>query len=73
MAVYSQGQKIVDVCGGVFGDGDPQPVQPDTLFNCFSVSKAIATLPLLRAIDEGMTSPSTLVQSFWKEFGVKVL
>jgi CubicO group peptidase (beta-lactamase class C family) len=30
---------------GVMGATDPRPVMPDTLFNCFSVTKAIAGMP----------------------------
>lgn len=41
VCVYKDGQAIIDTAGGVLGKFDPRPVQPDSLFSCFSVTKGI--------------------------------
>ncbi len=63
---------MVDVCAGVLGDADPEHVQPDTLFNCFSVSKAVAVVPVLQAVDQGLIALDAPVCTAWTEFGCKV-
>lgn len=41
VCVYKDGKVIIDTAGGVLGKFDPRPVQPDSLFSCFSVTKGI--------------------------------
>ena len=69
VAVYHNGVKIVDTCGGTMGPCDPRPVQIDTLFNCFSVTKAIASAAVLVCADQGKLGLSDFVVNHWPEFG----
>jgi CubicO group peptidase (beta-lactamase class C family)/tRNA A-37 threonylcarbamoyl transferase component Bud32 len=81
VSVMRMGVRIVDTCVGVQGPVDPRPVTPRSLFCCFSVGKAIASLALHMLLDgkglsneaaqngwlsEGVDTP---VAKFWPEFG----
>ena len=54
MAAYFKGKKIVDTCAGTLGDADPRPVQPNSLFNVFSVTKALTAVALHQLVDRGL-------------------
>ncbi|KAK6137173.1 hypothetical protein DH2020_029081 [Rehmannia glutinosa] len=41
VCAYKDGEVIIDTAAGVLGRYDPRPVQPDSLFPVFSVSKGI--------------------------------
>ncbi|GJX10000.1 beta-lactamase domain-containing protein 2-like protein [Tanacetum coccineum] len=41
VCAYKDGKVIIDTSAGVLGIDDPRPVQPDSLFNVFSVTKGI--------------------------------
>ena len=68
VAVYHNGLKIVDTCAGTMGPCDPRPVQTDTLFNCFSVTKAIAATAVLVCADDKKLSLSDFVVNHWPKF-----
>ena len=42
VCAYKNGELIIDTAAGVLGKYDPRPVQPDSLFPVFSVTKGIA-------------------------------
>ena len=44
---------IIDTSAGVLGIDDPRPVQPDSLFNVFSVSKGITAGMIHWLADKG--------------------
>eukprot|EP00039_Didymoeca_costata_P009150 m.121005 g.121005 ORF g.121005 m.121005 type:complete len:1560 (+) comp14378_c1_seq1:183-4862(+) len=70
VCVYQNGKELASVCAGIKGSHDPRPVQEDTLFNCFSVTKAVAAVALLQYVDERRISLSDYVVNHWPEFGV---
>lgn len=80
VAVYHKQELIVNLSSGLMGRTDPRPVRPDTLFNIFSVSKAVAATTFHAVMDhldrEYIAGRSKKViryddhvASVWKEFG----
>ncbi len=59
---------MLDVCAGTQGDLDPRPVTSDTLFNCFSVSKAVSAVALHQLVEQRLLSYDDPVCSVWPEF-----
>nr|GFA12423.1 hypothetical protein [Tanacetum cinerariifolium] len=41
VCAYKDGEVIIDTAAGVLGKEDPRPVQPDSLFPLFSVTKGV--------------------------------
>jgi len=41
VCAYKDGKVIIDTAAGVLGRYDPRPVQPDSLFPVFSVTKGV--------------------------------
>jgi len=41
ICAYKDGKVIIDTAAGMLGKYDPRPVQPDSLFPVFSVTKGI--------------------------------
>jgi CubicO group peptidase (beta-lactamase class C family) len=72
VAVYHKGRLVVDACAGTLGETDPRPVQNNTLFNVFSVSKAIAAVSLQLLFDRHLARPSDRVSQHWPDFAQNV-
>lgn len=53
VCAYKDGEVIIDTAGGVLGKYDPRPVQPDSLFPVFSVTKGITAGMLHWLVDNG--------------------
>ena len=53
VCAYKDGEVIIDTAAGVLGRYDPRPVQPDSLFPVFSVTKGITAGMLHWLIDAG--------------------
>ena len=53
VCAYKDGEVIIDTAAGVLGNYDPRPVQPDSLFPVFSVTKAITAGMLHWLVDNG--------------------
>jgi aarF domain-containing kinase len=70
VCVYKDGQVAASVCCGTLGKVDPRPVKPDTLFNCFSVTKGIVTTALHMMLERTGQDLSygDSVGSIWPEF-----
>ena len=51
--MYKDGKVIIDTAGVVLGKFDPRPVQPDSLFSCFSVTKGITAGLVHWLVDQG--------------------
>ncbi|KAL6501852.1 hypothetical protein OROGR_026985 [Orobanche gracilis] len=80
VCAYKDGEVIIDTAAGVLGRYDPRPVQPDSLFPVFSVSKGITAGMVHWLADKGgaLACPYTplwklklddKVESVWPEFG----
>jgi CubicO group peptidase (beta-lactamase class C family) len=68
VAVYVDGEPVVDVWGG-FADRDrTTPWGPDTITNVFSVTKTMTALCALVLVDRGELDPAAPVGRYWPEF-----
>ncbi|KAL7159655.1 hypothetical protein ABFS83_01G042700 [Erythranthe nasuta] len=70
VCAYKDGEVIIDTAAGVLGRYDPRPVQPDSLFPVFSVSKGITAGMLHWLVDQGRKLKlDDKVGNIWPEFG----
>lgn len=68
VAVFVDGEAVVDVWGG-FADADRTiPWQRDTITNVFSVTKTMTALCALVLADRGDLDPAAPVARYWPEF-----
>ncbi|MEU5596233.1 serine hydrolase domain-containing protein [Streptomyces sp. NPDC020298] len=68
VAVFVDGEPVVDVWGG-FADADRTvPWQRDTIANVFSVTKTMTALCALILADRGDLDPAAPVGRYWPEF-----
>ncbi|KAJ0044811.1 hypothetical protein Pint_05346 [Pistacia integerrima] len=63
------GEVIIDTAAGVLGRYDPRPVQLDSLFNVFSVTKGITAGMVHWLVDNGKVKLEENVANIWPEFG----
>ncbi|KAI3505560.1 hypothetical protein L1887_27692 [Cichorium endivia] len=69
ICAYKDGKVIIDTAAGVLGIDDPRPVQPDTLFPVFSVTKGVTTGMIHWLADKGKLKFDENVANIWPEFG----
>ncbi|XP_023524043.1 uncharacterized protein LOC111788095 [Cucurbita pepo subsp. pepo] len=69
VCAYKDGEVIIDTAAGVMGKYDPRPVQPDTLFPVFSVTKGITAGMLHWLVDNGKLKFEENIANIWPEFG----
>ncbi|KAM7263186.1 hypothetical protein ACFE04_000869 [Oxalis oulophora] len=76
VCAYKDGEVIIDTTAGVLGRYDPRPVQNDSLFPVFSVSKGITAGMLHWLVDNGLLilfyknlKLDENVANIWPEFG----
>jgi CubicO group peptidase (beta-lactamase class C family) len=70
VCAYKDGKVVVDTVAGQMGPDDARPVQADTLFCCFSVTKGLAALAVHILADRGLIEYDVPVAKYWPEFGV---
>lgn len=68
VAAFWRGQPVVDVAAGWLDPGRAEPVGPESLFCCFSVTKALAAAEVWRLIADGRLDPDGLVSAYWPGF-----
>ncbi|EPS65049.1 hypothetical protein M569_09728, partial [Genlisea aurea] len=68
VCAYKDGEVIIDTVAGVLGKHDPRPVQPDSLFPLFSVSKGIAAGMVHWLVDKGVLNLEDNVGDIWPQF-----
>ncbi|KAK2982896.1 hypothetical protein RJ640_003552 [Escallonia rubra] len=68
VCAYKNGEVIIDTSAGVLGRYDPRPVQPDSLFPVFSVTKGITAGMLHWLIDHRKLKLEESVANIWPEF-----
>jgi CubicO group peptidase (beta-lactamase class C family) len=68
VAVWFDGQPVVDLWGGWSDLARQQPWRNDTIVNFFSVSKALCAIAALRLVDQGKLSLDATVASYWPQF-----
>ncbi|XP_020264539.1 uncharacterized protein LOC109840344 isoform X2 [Asparagus officinalis] len=69
VCAYKDGHVIIDTSAGVLGRYDPRPVQPDTLFPVFSVTKGVTAGMVHWLVDKGKLKFQETIANIWPEFG----
>ncbi|KAK9097721.1 hypothetical protein Syun_024766 [Stephania yunnanensis] len=69
VCAYKDGEVVIDTAAGMLGRYDPRPVQPDSLFPVFSVSKGISAGMLHWLVDKGKLKFEETISNIWPEFG----
>ena len=71
LAIYLDGESIVDLWGG-FQDADHnRPWRQNTLVNIYSATKGIVALALAKLVDQGVLDYRQPVSDYWPEFGAE--
>ena len=70
VAAYLDGKLVVDAWSGVADPATGRMVDGETLFNVFSVTKAVAATALHILADRGHIEYSAPVARYWPEYGV---
>lgn len=68
VAVYMDGEVILDMAAGRLGKHNWRPVRPSTLFNAFSVTKGVMSVLFASIADEFNIRPSDKVCDHWPAF-----
>jgi len=68
VAARHRGSWVVDVTAGRLHPDRDEPVGPDSLFCCFSVTKALAAAHLWALVAEGRIDVSEPVAAYWPAF-----
>ncbi|HEY5109967.1 MAG TPA: serine hydrolase domain-containing protein [Acidimicrobiales bacterium] len=68
VAVFVDGDLVVDLVGGWTDAGRTREWAPDTLVDVYSVGKALVALLLLQLVDDGRLGLDDPVASLWPEF-----
>lgn len=70
VAAYLRGELVIDAWGGVADPATNRPVDGDTLFNVFSVTKGIVATALHIQAERGLVEYDRPVADYWPEYGV---
>jgi len=70
VAAYLDGELVIDAWGGQADETTGRGVDGDTLFNVFSVSKAIAVTALHLQVERALIEYEAPVARYWPEFAV---
>ncbi|WZY79425.1 uncharacterized protein LOC106404229 [Brassica napus] len=68
VCAYKDGKVIIDTAAGVLGRYDPRPVQPDSLFPVFSVTKGITAGMMHWLVDKRKLQLDQTVGDIWPGF-----
>ncbi|MEO8805183.1 MAG: serine hydrolase domain-containing protein [Burkholderiaceae bacterium] len=68
VAAYHRGQLVIDAWGGIADPGSGRMVDGDTLFNVYSVTKAVAATALHMLVDRGLLDYDAPVARYWPEY-----
>jgi CubicO group peptidase (beta-lactamase class C family) len=71
VAAYLEGELVVDTWGGVADEVTGREVDGDTLFNVYSVTKAVAAVALHIQADRGLIDYTAPVARYWPQYGAK--
>jgi len=67
--IYSRGEKVVDLWGGIRNRATGEPWEEDTMALVFSTTKGMAGLAMALAHSRGLFSYDERVSTYWPEFG----
>lgn len=68
VAAYLDGNLIIDAWGGIADDLKGIPVNGDTLFNVFSVTKALSATAIHLQAERGLLDYDTPIAKYWPQF-----
>jgi CubicO group peptidase (beta-lactamase class C family) len=68
VAAYHRGELVVDAWGGLADPDTGRKVDGDTLFNVYSVTKAVAATAIHMLVDRGLLHYDTPVAQHWPEY-----
>jgi CubicO group peptidase (beta-lactamase class C family) len=68
VAVYHEGEQVVDAVAGLADADSGRPVTPDTLFFSFSTAKVLTATVVNLVVDRGLLDYDTPVAEVWPEF-----
>jgi CubicO group peptidase (beta-lactamase class C family) len=71
VAAYLNGVQVVDAWGGVADPATGRKVDGETLFNVYSVTKAVAATALHVQADRGLIDYNAPVTKYWPEYAAK--
>jgi len=69
VAAYHQGKLVVDTWAGLADEGTGRPVDGDTLFNVYSMTKAVAATALHVQVDRKLIDYDAPVARYWPRYG----
>lgn len=69
VAVYQNGEPVVDAVAGVADHETGRPVEPDTPVYCYSVGKGATSTIAHMLVERGLFGYDTPVVELWPEFG----
>jgi CubicO group peptidase (beta-lactamase class C family) len=67
-ALVHKGELVLDLWGGVADSQTHQGWQQDTIANAFSCTKGIASICVLRAVQQGLLDLNQRIVDYWPEF-----
>lgn len=71
LAVYRNGELVIDLWGGFTDRGCSHPWHPDTLVNVYSTSKGITAIALACLVEDGLLDYHAPMTEYWPEFGAE--
>src|SRR5262245_26336174 len=69
VAVYRNGEQVVDAVAGVADPASGRPVTSDTPFFSFSIGKGVASTVAHVLVERGLFGYDTRIVELWPEFG----
>jgi CubicO group peptidase (beta-lactamase class C family) len=71
VVAYHRGRKVIDIAAGLADPASGRPVQPDTLFNVYSVTKAVTATALHIQAERGHVDYDAPIADYWPEFAAE--
>jgi len=71
VAAYHHGRLVIDAWGGIADPASGRQVDGDTLFNVYSVTKAVAATAVHMLVDRGLLDYDAPVARYWPEYAAR--
>lgn len=68
VVAYHRGRKVIDLCAGLADPAAGRLVTPDTLFNVYSVTKAVTATALHIQAEKGLVDYDAPIADYWPQF-----
>ncbi|GGC00761.1 esterase [Novosphingobium endophyticum] len=68
VCAYHRGRKVIDLWGGIADPATGRKVESDTLFNVYSVTKALTATALHIQAERGLVDYDAPIAQYWPEF-----